>query len=214
MEGEDCGARMHFTTSKNYDGKQDYYVCVNYKSGRCECTAHYIREVVLREIVLECIRAVTDYVRKDAEGFQLEWMQCRRSQQLKSIQQDKKRLEQAKQRIQMLDELISHVYEDYALENLPLEHYQKMVKSYENEKEGLRFQIDALVYLIATAEAQTDNYDQFAALIKKYVEIPELMHTIVNEFVKKIIVRAPDKSSGKSKQRIKIIFNFAGDARS
>lgn len=47
--------------------------------------------------------------------------------------------------------------------------------------------------------------------IKKYVEIPELTHTIVNELVKKIIVSAPDKSSGKRRQRIKIIFNFVGD---
>ena len=32
--------------------------------------------------------------------------------------------------------------------------------------------------------------------------------TIVNEFVKKIIVYAPDKSSGKRTQEIRIIFNF------
>ena len=211
LECEDCGARMHFTTSKNYDGKQDHYVCANYKSGRGECTAHYIREAVLRDIVLERIRAVTAYVRKDAEGFQLEWMQCRRSQQIKSIQQDKKRLEQAKQRIETLDKLITRVYEDYALGNLPLERYQKMAAAYEKEQEGLRFEIHALESMITAVETQTDNYDHFAALIRKYVEIPELTHTIVNEFVKKIIVSAPDKSSGKRRQRIKIIFNFVGD---
>ena len=160
---------------------------------------------------LERIRAVTAYVRKDAEGFQLDWMQCRRSQQLKSIQQDKKRLEQAKQRIETLDKLITRVYEDYALGNLPLERYQKMAAAYEKEKEGLRFEVDALESMIAAVETQTDNYDHFAALIKKYVEIPELTQTIVNEFVKKIIVSAPDKSSGKRRQRIKIIFNYVGD---
>ena len=42
------------------------------------------------------------------------------------------------------------------------------------------------------------------------MDIPVLTPTIVNEFVKKIIVHAPDKSSGKRKQQIEIIFNFVG----
>lgn len=53
-----------------------------------------------------------------------------------------------------------------------------------------------------------DSLDQFLSLVKKYVEIPELTTTIVNELIKKIIVYAPDKLNGKRIQRIKIIFNF------
>ena len=52
----DCGGKLHFATSKSFEGKQDHYVCNNYKSNRGTCTAHYIREDVLREIVLERIR--------------------------------------------------------------------------------------------------------------------------------------------------------------
>ena len=44
---------MHFATCKSFDGKQDHYVCSSYKSGRGTCSAHYIREDVLRELVLE-----------------------------------------------------------------------------------------------------------------------------------------------------------------
>ena len=50
----------------------------------------------------------------------------------------------------------------------------------------------------------------FAALVEKYVDIPVLTPTVVNEFIKKIIVHAPDKSSGKRKQQLEIIFNFVG----
>ena len=45
-------------------------------------------------------------------------------------------------------------------------------------------------------------------LMEKYVDIPELTTTIVNEFIKQIIVYAPDKSSGKRTQKVKIVFNF------
>ncbi len=40
------------------------------------------------------------------------------------------------------------------------------------------------------------------------MDIPELTPTIVNEFIKKIIVFAPEKSGNKRTQKVKIIFNF------
>ena len=53
--------------------------------------------------------------------------------------------------------------------------------------------------------------DAFVALTQKYVDVTELTPTIVNEYIKKIVVFAPDKSSGKRKQKIKIYFNFVDE---
>ena len=53
--------------------------------------------------------------------------------------------------------------------------------------------------------------DAFIALTEKYVDVTELTQTIVNEYIKKILVYAPDKSSGKRQQRIKIFFNFVDE---
>ena len=53
-----------------------------------------------------------------------------------------------------------------------------------------------------------DSFDRFAALVEKYVDIPELMPAIVNEFIKKIIVYAPEKQGSRRIQKIRIIFNF------
>ena len=52
------------------------------------------------------------------------------------------------------------------------------------------------------------NLDAFLALTEKYVDIPELTPSIASEFIEKILVYAPDKSSGKGQQRIRIFFNF------
>ena len=41
--------------------------------------------------------------------------------------------------------------------------------------------------------------------------ICELTPTIVNESVKKIIVRAPDKSIGHRRQKIELVWNFIGE---
>lgn len=206
----DCGSRMHFCTCKSFDGKQDHYTCAKYKAGRGECTAHYIREEVLRDIVLERIQAVTAYVRKDAEGFQEEWMQATRDTQAKNIRQDQKQLAQAQKRLADIDKLITRLYEDHVLGSLPEDRYQKMTADYEAEQENLRTEITVLEEWIETQQEANDNYDRFAALVEKYVDIPVLTPTIVNEFIKKIIVHAPDKSCGKRKQEIEIIFNFVG----
>jgi len=43
------------------------------------------------------------------------------------------------------------------------------------------------------------------------VGIRELTPAIVNEFVKKIIVYTPDKSSGHRRQKIEFVWNFIGE---
>ena len=204
----DCGSKLHFATCKNFEGRQDHYVCAKYKSGRGTCSAHYIREDVLRDVVLERIRAVTEYIRADVEGFQEEWLMCRREEQEKSIREDKRRLEKAKKRLADIDKLITRIYEDMVLGNLSQERYQKMLEGYEAEQAALNNEVIGLEDWVATREEMEDNVDQFLALMEKYVDIPELTTTIVNEFIKQIIVYAPDKSSGKRTQKVKIVFNF------
>ena len=204
----DCGSKLHFATCKNFDGKQDHYVCAKYKSGRGTCSAHYIREDVLRDVVLERIRAVTEHIRADVEGFQEDWLMCQRKEQEKSIREDKRRLEKAMKRLADIDKLITRIYEDMVLGNLSQERYHKMLEGYEAEQAALNNEVIGLEDWVATREEMEDNVDQFLALLEKYVDIPELTPTIVNEFIKQIIVYAPDKSSGKRTQKVKIVFNF------
>ena len=204
----DCGNKLHFATCKSFDGKQDHYVCSSYKSNRGTCTAHYILEETLRDLVLERIWAVCDYIRSDVDGFQEEWLQCRRTDQEKSILEDQRKIAKAKKRLADLDVLITRIYEDAVLGNLSQERYQKMSQSYEEEQERLKLEIEATEEWVDQQMELEDNLDAFLALTEKYVDVRELTPTIVHEFIKKILVYAPDKSSGKRQQRVRIFFNF------
>ena len=51
---------------------------------------------------------------------------------------------------------------------------------------------------------------QFIGLVEKYIDMQELTPAIANEFIEKIIVHAPDKSSGKRTQKVHIQYNFVG----
>ena len=79
---------------------------------------------------------------------------------------------------------------------------------YEEEQERLKLEIEVTEEWVDQQMELEDNLDAFLALTEKYVDIPELTPTIVNEFIKKILVYAPDKSSGKRQQRVRIFFNF------
>lgn len=94
------------------------------------------------------------------------------------------------------------------LGSLSQERYQKMLEGYEAEQASLNNEIIGLDDWVATREEMEDNVDQFLALLEKYVDIPDLTQTIVNEFIKQIIVYAPEKVNGKRTQKVKIVFNF------
>ena len=207
----DCGSKLHFATCKGFEGKQDHYRCSKYKSGRGECSAHYIREDVLRELVLERIQAVNEYIRGDVEGFQEEWLHYRRADQERDIREDQKRMEQAKKRLATLDVVMSRLYEDYALGEISKEKYKKMTSDYEAEQERLKLEIETTEEWVEQRQTMGDDLDAFIALTKKYVDVTELTQTIVNEYIKKIIIHAPDKSDGKRRQKVEIIFNFVDE---
>ena len=154
------------------------------------------------------IRTVTEMIRSDVEGFQEDWLQCRREDQEKSIREDKRRLAQARKRLADIDVLMTRIYEDMALGNLSRERYQKMAEGYEAEQAKLNNEIVGLEDWIVTREEMDDSFDRFSALVEKYVDIPELTPAIVNEFIKKIIVYAPEKQGSRRIQKIRIIFNF------
>ena len=72
-------------------------------------------------------------------------------------------------------------------------------------------QVKAWRNAVETFEQDQADFASFAAIVRKYVGIRELTPTIVNEFVKKIIVHAPDKSSGHRRQKIELVWNFIGE---
>ena len=82
---------------------------------------------------------------------------------------------------------------------------------YEAEQWELEEKVKADQQEVDTCEQNKRDFDGFAAIIHKYVRIKELTPAIVNEFIKKIIVHAPEKVDGKRVQKVDIVFNFVGE---
>ncbi|MBE5785348.1 MAG: DUF4368 domain-containing protein, partial [Clostridiales bacterium] len=127
------------------------------------------------------------------------------------IREDKRKVAAAKKRRADLDILISRLYEDSVLGNLPIGRYKKMSAEYEAEQKRLQDEIAIREGWVEEQEDMSHGLDSFVEMVNKYVDMTELTQTIVNEYIRKIEVYASDKSSGKRKQIIKIYWNFVDE---
>lgn len=207
----DCGEKLYFCTTNSFTPKQEHYVCSNYKSNTGTCSAHFIREETLTQFVRQRIFDVTAMFFDDIQGFQNMVFQQRFSEAEKAIKRQKKELEQARKRIAELDRIFKRIYEDDINGTISHERFLKLSSEYEAEQKELTAFVKTEQAAVDTYEQDRTDFDSFASVIRKYVGIRELTPTIVNEFVKKIIVHAPDKSTGHRRQRIEIVWNFIGE---
>ena len=207
----DCGSKLHFATGKNMTPEQDCYRCSKYKSNTGDCTMHYIREETLKLFVLQRIFDVTAMFFDDIQSFQNMVYQQRFEEAEKAVKRQKKELEQARKRIAELDRIFKRIYEDDINGTISHERFLKLSAEYEAEQKELTEFVKTEQAAVDTYEQDKTDFDSFAAVIRKYVGIRELTPAIVNEFVKKIIVHAPDKSSGHRRQKIEIVWNFIGE---
>ena len=111
----------------------------------------------------------------------------------------------------ILDRIFKRIYEDDISGAISHDRFLKLSAEYEAEQRELEEKVKADQQEVDTYEQNKSDFDSFAAIIRKYVGIKELTPAIVNEFIKKIIVHAPEKVDGKRVQKVDIIFNFVGE---
>lgn len=207
----DCGSKLHFATGKNMTPQQDCYRCSRYKSNTGDCTMHFIREETLKRFVLQRIFDVTALFFDDAMAFEEAAKKQHFQEAEKEAQKRKREIAQAEKRIAELDRIFKRIYEDDISGTISHERFLKLSADYEAEQRELTEQVKTWREVVGTFEQDRSDFDSFAAIVRKYVGIRELTPTIVNEFVKKIIVHAPDKSSGHRRQKIELVWNFIGE---
>ena len=206
----DCGAKMRYCTTSYFEKRQDHFVCANYRSNTGSCSAHYIRAVVLEDLVWMHMKAVISYVTRHESYFRAVMEHRLRLSSEEAIRANKKRLAQADKRLVELDRLFIHIYEDNVAGKLSDERFSMMSQSYEDEQTQLKAEIQTLQQDIEVQERQIENLEQFIQRVHKYEDLQELTPYALRELVKAIYIEAPDKSSGKRRQGIRISYDLVG----
>ena len=210
----DCGAKLYFCTCNTYkDNSQNHFVCSNYKSNTGSCKIHYIREQVLYRIVLETIQRTLTYVRMFRKDFKLEMLAQDEESRKAELAEKQKALSGAKKRMEDLDRIIQHIYEDNVLGKLSDSRYLKLSRQYEKEQAEIEQLAAVLEREIEAQAGQVSDVNEFLKLVDKYLDIPELDAAILNELVSRIVVHSPARENGRKQVRIDLYFTYVGQIR-
>ena len=187
------------------------YCCVNYRGKRGTCTAHYINDNDLKEILLEYLRVISKRIIEDEESFIEELKNKWNSNQNKKPIQDKTDLRVLQRRFEELDKLISSLYENYINQLLPERQYISLMKKYDEEQKEVETKIKTLTDDIKSEKQPPKvNVKKFVELIKKYKYPTEITQELVRELIDKIIVYQAQGKKPNRTQQVDIYFNFIG----
>ena len=207
----DCGRKLAFETHYYNNGGRYYsFRCSNYTNKRTKCTAHYVSENNLAQLVLHFLQRITTKVIEDEDAFctllKDKWQQ----QNSTTPKQKKKDLLVAQKRFDELDALITGLYENYIGGVLPERQYKSLMIKYDTEQTELDGKIKQLQEELTEVKVSTIDAKRFIQIIKKYKNPQELTRDMIVELVDKIVVHEPVGKKPSREQQIDIYFNFIG----
>ena len=208
----DCGATMVLHRAHTMKPTWNNFACYTYKKkGKEVCTAHYIRECVLDEVILEDLRRVTALAREHTREF-AEYIGGRQSAE---IQRKIRRLERdvatMRKRGTELDAIFKKLYEDRVLGHLSVEQFQMLSSGYTEEQIRLAEEIPAKESAIQKLRDTVSSTEGFIVKAKRYMDITELTPELLRLFIQKIVVHEKStKWSKKAMQTIEIHYSDVG----
>ncbi len=206
----DCGSKLYFCASKSITEKQEFYRCAAYKENTGTCSIHYIRDIVLRQLVLETIQKVAEFVQGFEPVFVYLFAKKNAEGREKNIRSMKLKAEQAKKRIAELDKLIERIYTDNVMGKISDERFAIMSANFEAEQKELRETLTEIEQSIVTAETEKVDMKRFLETIRECTDLKELTPTIVNTLIKRIEVHNSIMVDGVKRVPIDIHFTAVG----
>ena len=204
----DCEKKLYLCRATTMTADQEHLKCGTYAKDKNGCTIHFIRTIVLKEIILGGLNKMVAFVKNNEDEFVQVAMDNSVQKQSSELAKSRKKLKEAEKRIAELDRLFTRLYEDNVSGKISDERFYIMSAGYEDEQKKLRATVAELTDFIETAEQKSADVTAFIQVVQKYEHITELTPEIIHELIEKIVVHAPDKSSGHRTQEIEIHYSF------
>ena len=206
----DCKSPLYFCAAKSLKHNQEFFRCSQYKSGRGTCTVHYIRDIVLEDIVTDAVSGMADFVKCYEPVFQHMIMKKCDGDRIKTKKQLEICIENEKKRIREIDRLIEKIYEDATLGNLPNDRFQKMFASYEKQQSELTVSLAENDKKLSELQKTQVDMRMLYSGLREFIEVKKLTPTLVNKLIQRIEIHNNDKSSGHCFVQVDIYFTAVG----
>lgn len=206
----DCGSVLYQQRYQTEKQKQDCYLCGSYKKRTKDCTAHFIRTDLLTAGIIQNLRKVTSYAANhEARFVKLITSQNEAGSKRKAAAM-KKSMEEMQNRIADLNKIIKRLYEDNVLGKITDARFMELSQDYEAEQAELKERLAAMQGEKEQAKAASEGVEKFMTVVRRHMNFEELTHTLLREFVEKIVVHEAEDTGSGRKQQIDIYYSFIG----
>ena len=206
-----CGECGKALTIRKTNAKypKDIYSCVTYnKFGKEHCTQHRVDYDVLYQLVLDRIRLLAKAALADEKSVEMR-LESSYAQQARVEQEASSfAVAKAQDRIQVLDRMISRLYEDMIAGRVNEANFETLLNNVQREQTTLKEQIEAAQNKGAEEEQKIQDAKAWTELIKEYADITELDSETLNRLIKEIIVHEAIDEEKNRNITIEIHFNF------
>ena len=217
----DCGGKMsnrRRTLAKDKQGNllphHDSYECSTYRNSKKrqinKCSLHHVNSLKVRELILDTIRKVSAKAIENEAEFTKIIRETSVIRHEETAAAHRKQIGKNFKRIIELDILFRKTYEDNAAGKLTDERFGQLSGVYDSEQAALKTQNAGLQAELDAFDADSIKTGKFIEIAHRYTRFDELTTPMLNEFVEKVLIHAPDKSSGERVQRVDIYLNFIG----
>ena len=107
--------------------------------------------------------------------------------------------------------IFKRLYEDSVSGRISDERFTELSADYEAEQQELKERAARIQAELSKAQAATVNAEKFMNIVRKHMNFEELTHTLLREFVEKIVVHECSyDENGTRRQDIEIYYSFVG----
>lgn len=208
----DCGQYLTLCRTEKMREDQYYFRCSTYgKRGKDACTPHQIREVDLKQIVLDDLRRVTHFARMKERQF-AEYINQKNTMELRrEINRVQKELDTMRRRDGELSTLFKRLYEDNVLGRVTNEQFRMLSADYNEEQKELESAIPAKEEQLERLKASVAHVDAFIEKAKQYTAIDELTPQLLRLFIQRIEIEERSKKHSRSAgQSVRIVYRDIG----
>lgn len=171
---------------------------------------HHVRTDVVRDLILETLKATAGFVKEHEEEFISKVRNESKIQREDAAKALQKKLSREQKRNNELNQLIKKIYEDNVSGKLIDKRFEMLLSDYEQEQADLETSIQNTQKELSSFEEDNTRIDKFMELVRKYTDFSELTTPMIYEFIDKIVVHEADKSTGERIQQIDIYLKYVG----
>jgi len=200
-----CGNTLSYHPRMVRNKFAHFYTCSTYNRSK-GCTAHYISEQALMDIVLHNLKQVIKIVNCEQSKFEK-----------LVLDDDKENIENTiTNNVDLINHYKNHVDKlyismKYFMKNKDFNETEQKIEELQDEINQFGKNIKELEMKTSVQKNKLSNLAEFISIAREEIGIDELSLSIIDKFIKSIVVYDAKNASRKNKdQRVDIIYNYIG----